>query len=64
MNLDTAARQPFGSGSGGRFYLTGYLPTYASALFLLLLVCAAPPPGTNARADRSGSPPRGRPHPG
>jgi hypothetical protein len=43
MNLDTAARQPFGSGSGGRFYLTGYLPTYASALFLLVLVWAGAP---------------------
>lgn len=42
MNLDTAARQPFG-GSGGRFYLTGYLPTYAAALFLLLLVWAGAP---------------------
>ena len=40
MNLDTTARQPFGGGSGGRFYLISYLPTYAAALFLLLLVWA------------------------
>ncbi len=43
MNLDTAARQPFGGGSGGRFYLISYLPTYAAALFLLLLVWAGAP---------------------
>lgn len=42
MNLDTA-RQPFGAGSGGRFYLISYLPTYAAALFLLLLVWAGAP---------------------
>ena len=29
--------------SGGRFYLIGYLPTYAAALFLLLLVWAGAP---------------------
>ena len=43
MNLDTAARQPFGGGSGGRFYLISYLPTYAAALFMLLLVWAGAP---------------------
>jgi len=43
MNLDTTARQPFGGGSGGRFYLISYLPTYAAALFLLLLVWAGAP---------------------
>ena len=42
MNLDTAARQP-AAGSGGRFYLIGYLPAYAAALFLLLLVWAGAP---------------------
>ena len=41
-NLDTAARQP-AAGSGGRFYLIGYLPAYAAALFLLLLVPAGAP---------------------
>jgi hypothetical protein len=41
MNLDTAARQP-AAGSGGRFYLIGYLPTYAAALFLLLVWAGAP----------------------
>jgi hypothetical protein len=42
MNLDTAARQP-AAGSGGRFYLVGYLPAYAASLFLLLLVWAGAP---------------------
>jgi hypothetical protein len=42
MNPDTMGRQPFG-GSGGRFYLISYLPTYAAALFLLLLVWAGAP---------------------
>ena len=42
MNLGTAARQP-AAGSGGRFYLIGYLPTYAATLFLLLLVWAGAP---------------------
>ena len=42
MNLDTAARQP-AAGSGGRFYLIGYLPAYAAALSLLLLVWARRP---------------------
>ena len=42
MNLDTAARQ-HAAGSGGRFYLIGYLPAYAAALFLLLLVWAGAP---------------------
>ena len=42
MNLDTAARQP-AAGSGGRFYLIGYLPAYAAASFLLLLVWAGAP---------------------
>ena len=49
MNLDTAARQP-AAGSGGRFYLIGYLPAYAAALFLLLLVWAGRP----AWRDRPG----------
>ena len=49
MNLDTAARQP-AAGSGGRFYLIGYLPAYAAALFLLLLVWAGAP----AWRDRPG----------
>jgi hypothetical protein len=43
MTLDTTARQPFGGGSGGRFYLISYLPTYAAAPFLLLLVWAGAP---------------------
>jgi hypothetical protein len=32
--------QPAESSFGGRFYLVGYLPTYAAALFLLVLVWA------------------------
>jgi hypothetical protein len=33
-------RQPADGGFGGRFYLVGYLPTYAAALFVLVLVWA------------------------
>ena len=43
MKLDAVARQPADAGFGGRFYLVGYLPTYAAALFLLLLVWAGAP---------------------
>lgn len=38
MKLDAAGRPPADAGFGGRFYLVGYLPTYAAALFLLVLV--------------------------
>ena len=40
MRLDTLARQPTEGGFGRRFYLVGYLPTYAAALFVLVLVWA------------------------
>lgn len=50
MKLDAVARQPADAGFGGRFYLVGYLPTYAAALFLLLLVWAGAP-GWNGRPD-------------
>jgi len=40
MRLDAVTRQPADSGFGRRFYLVGYLPTYAAALFLLVLVWA------------------------
>ena len=40
MKLDAVTRQPADGGFGGRFYLVGYLPTYAAALFLLVLVWA------------------------
>ena len=40
MKLDAVTRQSAGGGFGGRFYLVGYLPTYAAALFLLVLVWA------------------------
>jgi hypothetical protein len=43
MKLDAVAGPPAGAGFGGRFYLIGYLPTYAAALFLLLLVWAGAP---------------------
>ena len=43
MKLDAVARQPADAGFGGRFYLVGYLPTYAAALFLLVLVWAGAP---------------------
>ena len=58
MNLDTAARQP-AAGSGGRFYLIGYLPAYAAALFLLLLVWAGAPAWRGRPGGGSGSRPRG-----
>lgn len=38
MRLDAVTRQPAGNSFGGRFYLVGYLPTYAAALFLLVLI--------------------------
>jgi hypothetical protein len=40
VKLDAVARPPADAGFGGRFYLVGYLPTYAAALFLLVLVWA------------------------
>jgi hypothetical protein len=40
MRLDAVTRQPADGGFGRRFYLVGYLPTYAAALFLLVLVWA------------------------
>lgn len=40
MKLDAVTRQPAGGSLGHRFYLVGYLPTYAAALFLLVLVWA------------------------
>lgn len=40
MKLDAVARQPADAGFGGRFYLVSYLPTYAAALFLLVLAWA------------------------
>ena len=61
MKLDAVTRSP--ADIGGRFYLTGYLPTNAAALFLLLLVWQAPPPGAAGPATGSGSPPRGPPRP-
>jgi len=50
VRLDAVARQPADAGFGGRFYLVGYLPTYAAALFLLVLVWA----GARAWAGRPG----------
>ena len=40
MRLDAVTRQPADGGFGRRFYLVGYLPTYAAALFVLVLVWA------------------------
>ncbi|HEY1001805.1 MAG TPA: hypothetical protein VGD83_19410 [Streptosporangiaceae bacterium] len=62
MNLDTA-RQPFGGGFGGRFYLISYLPTYAATLFLLLLVWAGAPARHGRPGGRIRFTPRGRPRP-
>jgi hypothetical protein len=43
VKLDAVARQPADAGFGGRFYLVGYLPAYAAAVFLLVLVWAGAP---------------------
>jgi hypothetical protein len=43
VKLDAVARQPADAGFGGRFYLVGYLPIYAAALFMLVLVWAGAP---------------------
>jgi hypothetical protein len=43
MKLDAAGSQPADAGFGGRFYLVGYLPTYAAAVFLLVLIWAGAP---------------------
>jgi hypothetical protein len=50
VNLDAAGRPPAYGGFGSRFYLVGYLPTYAAVLFLLVLVWAGAP-GWNGRPD-------------
>ena len=50
MKLDAVARPSADASFGGRFYLVGYLPTYAAALFLLVLVWAGAP-GWSGRKD-------------
>jgi hypothetical protein len=40
VRLDAVTSQPTDGGFGRRFYLVGYLPTYAAALFVLVLVWA------------------------
>ena len=50
MRLDAAGRPPADASFGGRFYLVSYLPTYAAALFLLVLVWAGAP-GWSGRTD-------------
>jgi hypothetical protein len=50
VKLDAVARPPADASFGGRFYLVGYLPTYAAALFLLVLVWAGAP-GWSGRKD-------------
>src|SRR6266513_4587634 len=40
MKLDAVTTQPAGGGLGRRCCIVGYLPTYAAALFLLVLVWA------------------------
>jgi len=52
VRLDAVARQPADAGFGGRFYLVGYLPTYAAALFLLILVWAGAPVWTGRPGHR------------
>ena len=54
MKLDAVTRPTPGGGSGGRFYLVGYLPSYAAALFLLVLVWAgARGPASHSLSFRS-----------
>lgn len=50
MKLDMAGRPLADASFGGRFYLISYLPTYAAALFLLVLVWAGAP-GWSGRQD-------------
>ena len=52
MKLDAVARPPADAGFGGRFYLVSYLPTYAAALFLLVLVWAGAPGWTGRQGHR------------
>jgi len=51
VKLDAVTRLPADASFGGRFYLTSYLPTYAAALFLLMLVWAGAP-GWTGRPGR------------
>jgi hypothetical protein len=48
VKLDAAGRPPADGSFGSRFYLVGYLPTYAAVVFLLVLVWAGAP-GWNGR---------------
>jgi len=50
VKLDTVTRPPADGCFGRRFYLVGYLPTYAASLFLLVLVWAGAW-GWNARLN-------------
>jgi hypothetical protein len=50
VKLEAVGRPPADASFGGRFYLVGYLPTYAAALFLLVLVWAGAP-GWGGRSD-------------
>jgi len=43
VKLDAAGRPPADGSFGSRFYLVGYLPTYAAVLFLLVLAWAGAP---------------------
>jgi hypothetical protein len=52
VNLDAAGRPPADGSFGRRFYLVGYLPTYAAVLFLLVLVWAGAPGWGDHRAHR------------
>ncbi|THA30047.1 hypothetical protein [Streptomyces sp. A1547] len=40
MSLDAIVKPPAALGAGRRFFVTGYLPTLAALLFLLLLIWA------------------------
>ena len=54
MKLEAVGRPPADASFCGRFYLVGYLPTYAAALFLLVLVWAGAPGWSGpATADRT-----------
>ncbi len=60
MSLSDLAKPPQDAGFGTRFYLVSYLPTYAAAVFVLLLVWAGAPdwlgqPGHGISFDRAWS---------
>jgi hypothetical protein len=52
VKLDAVATPPSSAGFGGRFYLVGYLPTYAATLFVLVLIWAGAPGWSRSKDHR------------